>query len=118
MKISKQLILVSLSIALLFAFSLVTGCVSSGGGAAKTTEITDDTVRVPPGDPTTFWDEMGWVDLTKAEQALWGVLGWNGDSWEGEAKKPPSEDKYWKQLNDAERAACEKLSYTKRTWDM
>jgi len=55
--------------------------------------------------------------MTKAEQALWGVLGWNGDAWEGEAKQPASEDKYWNQLSQEEKDACTKLGYNKDLWD-
>jgi hypothetical protein len=44
-------------------------------------------------------------------------LGWNADSWEGEAKQPASEDKYWKQLSAEEQAAATALGYTKATWD-
>jgi hypothetical protein len=105
MKSSKLSIFISLTLALLLAFSLVTGCATS------------QTVRVPPGDPTAFWDEMGWTDMTKAEQALWGALGWTEDAWNEEAKPPASEDKYWNQLSDEERDACEKLGYTKKLWD-
>ena len=119
MKISKQATLMILAMALLLAFSSLTGCVQNQG--AKTSgaavELTDSTVRVPPGDPTKFWDAFGWTEMTKAEQALWGVLGWDEAAWEGDAKNPASEDKYWKQLSAEERDACEKLSYTKRLWD-
>jgi hypothetical protein len=119
MKISRQSTLMILSMALLLAFASLTGCVQNQGAdtSGAAVELTDSTVRVPPGDPTKFWDSMGWVELTKAEQALWAVLGWNEASWEGEAKQPASEDKYWKSLNDEERSACKKLSYTKRLWD-
>jgi hypothetical protein len=118
MKFSNQSTLMILSMALLLAFASLTGCVQNKGEmTSAAAELTDSTVRVPPGDPTKFWDSMGWTELTKAEQALWAVLGWNAASYEGEAKQPASEDKYWKQLNDAERAACEKLGYTKRLWD-
>ncbi len=118
MKISKLSMMI-LTMALMLSFSVMTGCVQNQG--AKSTgaavELTDTTVRVPPGDPSKFWDEFGWADMTKAEQALWGVVGWDEAAWEGEAKAPASEDKYWKQLNDAERDACKKLGYTKRLWD-
>ncbi len=119
MQISRQSVLMILSMTLLLAFSTLTGCVStkSADTAVAPVELSDTTVRVPPGDPTKFWDEMGWVDMTKAEQAAWAALGWDEAAWEGEAKKPASDDKYWRQLNDAERAACEKLGYTKRLWD-
>jgi hypothetical protein len=113
MKNSKLSTLISLTLALLLAFSLVTGCATSQSG--KTDEA--NAVRVPPGDPTEFWDEQGWEDMSKAEQALWGVLGWTEEAWNEEAKPPASEDKYWNQLSDEERAACEKLSYTKESWD-
>ena len=117
MNTSKPSTWISLVLALLFAFSLVTGCVTTQGGKAAEAELTDATVRVPPADPTKFWDAFGWTEMTKAEQALWGVLGWTEDSWEGEAKQPASEDKYWKQLSEEERAACKKLGYNKRLWD-
>ena len=64
-----------------------------------------------------LWEEAGWSELTPAEQELWKVLGWNEASWVGEAKKPPSEDKYWNQLNPEEQAAASKLGYTKESWD-
>jgi len=114
MKISKSSRLISLTLALLLAFSLLAGCATTQSGKA---ELTDSTVRVPPADPTKFWDAFAWKELTKAEQALWGVLGWTEESWEGEAKQPASEDKYWNQLSDEEREACRKLGYTKRLWD-
>ncbi len=117
MKTSKPSTWIGLTLALLFAFSLVTGCVTTQSAKTAEVELTDETVRVPPADPTKFWDEFGWTDMTKAEQALWGVLGWTEASWEGEAKNPASEDKYWKQLSAEERAACEGLGYTKRLWD-
>lgn len=114
MKISKPSRLIGLTLALLLAFSLLAGCATTQSGKA---ELTDSTVRVPPGDPTKFWDAFAWKELTKAEQALWGVLGWTEESWEGEAKQPASEDKYWNQLSDEEREACRKLGYNKRLWD-
>jgi len=109
--------LISLTLALLLAFSLVTGCATNKENKAAESALSDDTVRVPPADPTAFWDEMGWTDMTKAEQALWGVLGWTEDAWNEEAKPPASEDKYWNQLSEEERGACEKLGYTKKLWD-
>jgi hypothetical protein len=68
-------------------------------------------------DNVAFWEEVSWADMTAAEQELWMKLGWNEESWEGEAKQPASEDKYWKQLSDEERAAATALGYTKESWD-
>ncbi|MDA9761857.1 hypothetical protein N9C84_02170 [Desulfobacterales bacterium] len=117
MKNSKQLNWIGLVLAFVLVFSLVTGCATSQGDKSADMELTDDTVRVPPGDPTKFWDEFGWADMTKAEQAVWAVLGWDEDSWEGEAKQPASEDKYWNQLSKEEQDACTKLGYNKDLWD-
>ncbi len=117
MSISKSSIMISLALALLLTVSMVTGCATSQGGKAAEAELTDSTVRTPPGDPTKFWDEFGWSDMTKAEQAIWGALGWTEESWEEEAKAPASEDKYWNQLSEEEQDACKKLGYTKRLWD-
>jgi hypothetical protein len=64
-----------------------------------------------------LWEEAGWAELTPAEQDLWKVLGWDEASWEGEAKQPASEDKYWNQLNAEEKAAATSLGYTKESWD-
>ena len=113
MKNLKLSTLFSLTLALLLAFSLVTGC------ATSQKEMTDEAnaVRVPPADPTEFWDAQGWEDMSKAEQDLWGVLGWTEEAWNEEAKPPASEDKYWNQLSDEEREACGKLGYTKESWD-
>ena len=117
MKNSKLSTLISLTLALLLVFSLVTGCATSQKEKAEEAMLSDDTVRVPPADPTAFWDEQGWEDMSKAEQALWGALGWTEEAWNEEAKPPASEDKYWNQLTDEEREACEKLGYTKESWD-
>jgi hypothetical protein len=99
------LMIALMSVALLF------GCATSGKDEGK---LDPNLVR---SDNLKLWDEAGWTDLTPAEQALWKDLGWDEASWEGEAKKPPSEDMYWKQLTDKERMAAEKLGYTKETWD-
>ena len=115
-RISKQSVLAGICLALLLAFSLVTGCTSSQEAAAPATaELSDDTVR----SDAALWnaDELDWADMSKAEQELWGALGWNEKKWSGDSKAPASEDKYWKQLSDEERAACEKLGYSKRLWD-
>jgi len=83
-------------------------------GCATSDKMDPNMVRT---DDLNFYEEAGWADLTPAERALWIELGWDEASWEGEAKKPPSEDMYWNQLSDKERMAAEKLGYTKETWD-
>ncbi len=94
------LMVVLMSAALLF------GCATSG-------KMDADSVRTD----IAVWEEAGWEDMTAAEQALWGKLGWDADSWEGEAKQPASEDKYWNSLNADEQAAATALGYTKANWD-
>jgi hypothetical protein len=91
----------------LMGVALLFGCATSG-------KVDPNMVRT---DDLSLWDEAGWSELTPAEQELWKVLGWDEASWEGEAKKPPSEDLYWNQLSEEERSAATKLGYTKETWD-
>ncbi len=95
------LLVVLMSVALLFVNAIAGG-------------IPPDTVR---SNDIAFWEEVGWTDMTPAEQALWMKLGWNEASWEEEAKQPASEDKYWNQLSSEEKAAATALGYTKATWD-
>ena len=99
------LMIVLMSVALLF------GCATSGKdeGALNPNMVRSDNIA--------FWEEVGWADMTAAEQALWMKLGWDEASWEGEAKQPASEDKYWKQLSSEEQAAATTLGYTKESWD-
>jgi len=98
---------IAVLLAVLMSVSLLFACATTG-------KLDPNTVRT---DDLSLWDEAGWTELTAAEQELWKVLGWDEASWEGEAKQPASEDKYWNGLSDAERAAATKLGYTKETWD-
>ena len=91
----------------LMGVSLLFGCATSG-------KMDPNTVR---SDNIDFWEEVAWADMTAAEQELWKKLGWDEASWEGDAKQPASEDKYWKQLSDEEQAAATALGYTKESWD-
>lgn len=91
----------------LMGVALLFGCATSG-------KMDPNMVRT---DDLNLWEEASWSELTPAEQELWKVLGWDEASWEGEAKKPPSEDLYWNQLSEEERMAATKLGYTKETWD-
>jgi hypothetical protein len=116
MKIVKQSILLSLSLALLLAFSLVTGCNSTK--APETAEVTAETVRVPTeGKVNAFWDDQDWTDMTKAEQDIWTSVGYTEAVWIGDAKNPPEEDLYWKQLAPEKQEALGKLGYTKEFWN-
>ena len=94
---------IAILLVVLMSTALLFGCATSG----KNTVRTD----------IAYWEEAGWADMTEEEQALWMELGWNAESWEGEAKQPASEDKYWKQLSEKEQAAATALGYTKETWD-
>jgi hypothetical protein len=95
------LMIVVMSVVLLFGNAIAGG-------------IPSDTVR---SNDIAFWEEVGWADMTAAEQALWMKLGWKEASWEEEEKAPASEDKYWNQLSPEEQAAATALGYTKSTWD-
>jgi hypothetical protein len=74
-------------------------------------------VRTPEDDPAAFWDAFSWEEMSLAEQALWGFLGWTQESWDGEALAPASEDQVWDELTDLERASAEKLGFDQAGWD-
>ncbi len=97
---------IAVVLVVLMSAALLFGCATSG-------KMDADSVRTD----IAMWEEIGWEDMTAAEQALWEKLGWDADSWEGEAKQPASEDKYWNSLNAEEQAAATTLGYTKATWD-
>ena len=97
---------IAVVLVMMMSVALLFGCATSG-------KMDADSVRTD----IALWEEAGWEDMTAAEQALWGKLGWDADSWEGEAKQPASEDLYWKQLSADEQAAATALGYTKATWD-
>ncbi|MCI5222720.1 MAG: hypothetical protein D3924_08640 [Candidatus Electrothrix sp. AR4] len=64
-----------------------------------------------------FWDAFDWKDLAPAEQKLWGLLGWNKASWQGDTDEPASEGQPWRKLSNEERHAAIQLGYDKRYWD-
>ncbi|MCP4020986.1 MAG: hypothetical protein GY729_04015 [Desulfobacteraceae bacterium] len=113
MKISKQSVLVSMSLALMLAFSLLTGCVSTQGRAT----LSDDTIRLPTENVNEFWDNKEWEELSKAEQELWSLVGFTEAVWIGDEKNPPEQELYWKQIAPEKRAVLEKLGYTESFWN-
>ena len=97
---------IAVVLVMMISIALLFGCASMG-------KMDPNSVRTD----IALWEEAGGADMTTAEQDLWAKLGWNAESWEGEAKQPASEDKYWKQLSSEEQAAATALGYTKASWD-
>ncbi len=116
MKISKQSILITMSLILMLTFSLLTGCTTTQGEAAMS-DASAGSVRAPTENVNAFWDDQDWGDMSKAEQDLWAFVGYTETVWIGDAKNPPEEDMYWKQLAPEKREALEKLGYTKSFWN-
>jgi hypothetical protein len=79
--------------------------------------VGDEEIRTPEGDIDAFWDSFDWADLTNAEQAAWGVLGWDETSWDEEVNVPASEEADWADLTADEQAAAEDLGYDQAIWD-
>lgn len=99
---------------LLIGMGLLLGCSnSSTPDEQDTSEIRQP---VEGEDLGAFWYEFDWTDLTPAEQTLWGVLGWDEASWQGEADEPASDSKDWSELTDKERSAAEQLGYDEKYW--
>jgi len=89
----------------------------SSPGEQDTQDTSD--VRQPAAgqDPDAFWNTFYWSELNSAEQALWGVLGWNEASWQGISQEPASESKAWNELTEEESSAAEQLGYNEMYWD-
>ena len=117
MRISKQSILICLSVALMLAFSLVSTSVAEEFTYTKPADETTVRVAPDPAKVNAYWDNMEWDQMTKAEQELWSFVGYTEAVWVGDAKNPPEEDKYWRQLTSKKREALEKMGYTKSFWD-
>ena len=62
------------------------------------------------------WSNKEWGDLSTAQQAHWGVLGWNEASWNNDTG-PASESKAWSALSEAERNAAAALGYDETKWN-
>ncbi|MCP4345241.1 MAG: DUF1565 domain-containing protein [Desulfobacterales bacterium] len=77
-----------------------------------------DAVRVPVGDPDSFWHSIDWVSLYEPEQYLWEILGWDEESWTGSADEPDSASKDWNSLSDEEREAAEFLGFDEQSWNV
>jgi len=74
-------------------------------------------IRKIKGDPTDFWLDFDWEDMSEEEKSLWSILGWDKDSWEEEDDPPSSDDKEWRELSSNEKEAATSLGYDKETWD-
>jgi hypothetical protein len=74
-------------------------------------------IREVDRNPSNTWDEESWINMSQEEQELWGILGWDEDSWEEETDPPKSSDLYWDDLTNSERDAATKLGYTQDLWD-
>jgi hypothetical protein len=81
--------------------------------------LKDTDIRQPGNDEDVdaFWDQFNWDELTTAEQDLWGILGWDEASWQGEADEPASESKAWSELSNDELDAAGQLGYDEASWN-
>lgn len=100
------------AIAALCCAWLLLGCGGDSGTSPGATGV-----RQPEGDVNAFWNQFDWSALTPAEQDLWRTLGWDEDSWQGDADPPPSEGADWSELSDSGREAATQLGYGEELWD-
>jgi len=87
---------------------------SPGAGEQSTSKV-----RQPEkgADLEAFWDEFDWTELTPEEQRLWGILGWDKSSWQGDSPEPASEAKDWDNLTKEEQEAAVQLGYDEAYWN-
>jgi len=72
-------------------------------------------VRNMNQDPS-IWENFYWEDLSRDEQQLWAILGWNEALWNAN-NPPPSANMEWDQLTLTQRNAAERLGFTPELWD-
>ena len=109
MRISKQSILICLSVALMLALSLVSTSVAEEFTYTKPADETTVRVAPDPAKVNAYWDNIDWDQLTKAEQELWGLLNYNEPNWMGDAKPPKEDDYYFNQLSKVQKEAIKKI---------
>lgn len=78
---------------------------------------TEIQVRVPESDVDEFWSAQSWDDLKYSEKRLWGILGWDAETWAGNADEPSSAATTWTELTPEEQVAATQLGYTEEAWD-
>jgi hypothetical protein len=68
---------------------------------------------------TARFETMSWVDIPIRERAHWHMLGWDERAWDTDEDElaPPSSNKYFRELNRAEKEAALALGYTPAAWD-
>ena len=68
---------------------------------------------------TARFEAMSWVDIPIRERAHWHMLGWDERAWDTDEDEfaPPSSNKYFRELNRAEKEAALALGYTPAAWD-
>jgi len=65
----------------------------------------------------THWN-YNWTEIVDWElEDAATALGWNETLWEDDDLKPDSDDKYWKELSNAEKTAAVAFCYLQPTWD-
>jgi hypothetical protein len=114
--LSKQLLLASV----LVGATVTAGFMETGMAQDPApTPAAAATIRAPQGNIEAFWNGFAWSELSGAEQAAWGKLGWNQNSWDNSAQvpAPASEAKQWNGLTPDEQAAATQLGYTESTWN-
>ncbi|CAE7201456.1 LDL3 [Symbiodinium pilosum] len=60
---------------------------------------------------------QSWRGMTKKARRCWSRLGWRPLSWAGQARKPTTSNKDWKELSFAARAAATCLGFTTQSWE-
>lgn len=74
-------------------------------------------VRTPEGEVEEYWSQYGWADLYYGEKQLFGYLGWNANSWAGDAVAPETRYRTWEQLSPVQKGAATQLGYNAENWD-
>lgn len=61
-----------------------------------------------------WWEDVEYYGYSE----YFVALGWDAESWDGDATPPDTEDLYWEELTARQRAAATQLCYFKDLWDV
>jgi hypothetical protein len=66
------------------------------------------------------WNDVGWQDMSAAEQAAWTTLGWRAETWGSDdpATEPEISQKDWAELTANEKEAADALGYNEKNWNV
>lgn len=63
------------------------------------------------------WEMVRWAEIEVDNlDSLWEGLGWTESRWNRNDERGTASDKYWFELNEAEKTSASSLGFTENNW--